>query len=479
MPRLAVDPAGGVWLTFRHHPRPLGRGEIWSSYVLCYEGDHWSFPRQVPQSENLIDNRPALAPYGEGVMMVFSGDHRKTATANREQCDLFATLLLPDEDQAVSPKLAAAAEPAEAEVPAVHPDEAAAVAKMRAYHIAHQGKKLKLLRGEFHRHTEYTAHADGDGLLEDAWRYGLDAADLDWIGNGDHDNGFGDLYCWWQIQKFTDLFNHNPHFVSVLSYERSNAYPNGHRNVIMPKRGIRPLPRGVLRGTPEKGSPDTKILYKYLKHFGGLCASHTSVTDMGTDWRDNDPLVEPIVEIYQGHRHNYEHFGAPRSPTKDTNIGGYQPKGFVWNAFEKGYKFGFEASSDHISTHQSYAVVLTDDASRQGIIDAFKQRHCYAATDNIILDVRCDGHLQGDELQTAQLPALDIHVAGTAPVAKISIIRNSQYVQTFTPGKKDVTLTWTDAAPVAGKVSYYYVRVEQADGNLAWASPMWVTYLGK
>jgi hypothetical protein len=28
----------------------------------------------------------------------------------------------------------------------------------------------------------------------------------------------------------------------------------------------------------------------------------------------------------------------------------------------------------------------------------------------------------------------------------------------------------------AGRTSYYYVRVEQADGNLAWASPMWITY---
>jgi hypothetical protein len=27
---------------------------------------------------------------------------------------------------------------------------------------------------------------------------------------------------------------------------------------------------------------------------------------MGTDWRDNDPVVEPVVEIYQGDRQNYE-----------------------------------------------------------------------------------------------------------------------------------------------------------------------------
>src|SRR5262249_50763048 len=145
------------------------------------------------------------------------------------------------------------------------------------------------------------------------------------------------------------------------------------------KRGVRPLPRlakpGQVQpepGTPEKGSADTKLLYGYLKHFGAICSSHTSATKMGTDWRDNDPELEPVVEIYQGLRHNYEHFGAPRSPTKDTQIGGYEPAGFVWNAFEKGYRFGFQCSSDHVSTHMSYAVLLAPDINRQGVIDTFK-----------------------------------------------------------------------------------------------------------
>ena len=121
---------------------------------------------------------------------------------------------------------------------------------------------------------------------------------------------------------------------------------------------------------------------------------------MGTDWRDNDPEVEPVVEIYQGHRHNYEHFGAPRSPTEATQIGGYQPAGFIWNALEKGYRLGFESSSDHVSTHLSYAIVYAEDTTRPAIIDAFKKRHCYAATDNILLDVRSGDHLMGDIFAT-------------------------------------------------------------------------------
>jgi hypothetical protein len=413
-------------------------------------------------------------PLGKGILTVYSGDNR-IRTANRDQDDLFATILYPiGGTQAL--ELTADAPPAESKLPAVHPNEAAEVARMREARIDAGDKKLRYLRGEFHRHTEYTSHNDGDGLLEDAWRYALDPGNLDWMGVGDHMNGFGVEYFWWQSQKTMDLFNNPPRFVAVVSYERSAVYPNGHRNIILPRRGIRPLPFGDLKGTPEKGSPDTKMLYAYLKQFGGICASHTSGTDMGTDWRDNDPDVEPIVEIYQGHRHNYERPDAPRHATADTQIGGFRPAGFIDNAFDKGYRFGFQSSSDHISTHMSYGMVLTDDMSRQGIIDAFRKRHSYAATDNILVEVRCGTNLMGEAFDTAKKPTLNVTVKGTSPIARIHVIRDNKYVYSTEPKKADVTLSYTDMALQAGKTSFYYVRVEQADGNLAWASPMWITY---
>ena len=35
---------------------------------------------------------------------------------------------------------------------------------------------------------------------------------------------------------------------------------------------------------------------------------------------------------------------------------------------------------------------------------------------------------------------------------------------------------WKDTAAEKGKTSYYYVRGEQADGEIVWVSPMWITY---
>ncbi|MCH7989788.1 MAG: hypothetical protein IID46_11660, partial [Planctomycetes bacterium] len=294
-------------------------------------------------------------------------------------------------------------------------------------------------------------------------------------------NGFGHEYLWWQIQKICDLYHNGPDFIAAITHERSVRYPSGHRNVMIAKRGIRPLPRlsqqrEILYGTKEKGSPDIKLLYDYLKHFNAICSSHTSGTNMGTDWRDNDPDVEPVVEIYQGHRHSYEHAGAPRSATQQTQIGGFQPEGTVWNALEKGYRLGFQSSSDHVSTHMSYAVVLVENPTRQGIIDAFKKRHSYAATDNILVVVRSGDHLMGDEFTTKKRPSLQIEVHGATNIAKVHVVRSNKYVYTAEPNKQKVNLSYTDMDIKPGESHYYYVRIEQSDGNLAWASPLWITY---
>ncbi len=474
VPRLGFAGDGTLWMLVRHHPLPGGAGEVWVGSALAFNGESWSPPMRLANSANLIDNRPALASVGDDLLAVYSSDLRQNANTRGED-DLFAARLvsraatttpkLVDDQAAPAPTLAT-----------VHPEEAADIQKIREYRVNLGGKTLRPLRGEFHRHTEVSSHNDGDGMLEDAWRYALDAANHDWMGDGDHDNGFGYEYLWWLIQKSADLHFNPPRFVGAQTYERSVVYPNGHRNVMMPRRGIRPLPRGELPGTPEAGAPDTKLLYAYLKHFGGICASHTSATDMGTDWRDNDPEVEPVVEIYQGHRHNYEHFGAPRSPTEATQIGGYEPKGFVWNALEKGYKLGFESSSDHVSTHLSYAILYAEDTTRPALIDAFKKRHCYAATDNILLDVRSGDHFMGDTFTTKEKPSLQIVVKGTATVAKLHIIRDNKYAMTTEPNARDVTFRFSDDDAKPGESHYYYVRVEQVDGNLAWGSPVWITY---
>ncbi len=505
-PRLAIDGSGRVWLTYRHREEAIWGnnavmvvGGVWLSYATSLDEKGWSVPRPLSNSDNVLDNRPALVTLAEGPVLAFhSSDGRlrreveMTPERNRRfyshsgtppgvvNNDIFVAALAARPGPAVEPALQG--QPTEAiaaEAPVVHPTEAEDVARLRSHRIQAGGKTYQLLRGEFHRHTEISQDGGSDGALEDMWRYAIDAGRLDWIGNGDHDNGGGKEYTWWQIQKTTDLY-HNPRtFIPMFTYERSVGYPGGHRNVMFPKRGVRTLPRliddnGMRLNNRAGQDEDAAMLYSYLKELGGICASHTSATGMGTDWRANDPKAEPFVEIFQGHRQSYEYLGAPKSARRgEESIGGWRPLGMIWNALALQYRMGFQASSDHISTHISFAIALAEQPTREAIFDAFQRRHCYAATDNILLDVRCGEQLMGDEFERKGPVTLKVLAHGTGPIERVDVIKDFVFVYSVQPGKDRVAFEWTDDEKRPG-LSWYYVRAIQKDGQLAWGSPMWI-----
>src|SRR5207245_2016271 len=72
-------------------------------------------------------------------------------------------------------------------------------------------------------------------------------------------------------------------------------------------------------------------------------------------------------------------------------------------------------------------------------------------------------------------PVLRVHLIGTGEFAKVHVIRDGGVVYMSEPRSREVSFEWRDTAPPAkGGASYYYVRGEQKDGNLVWASPMWI-----
>lgn len=497
--RLTVDVAGRVWLLFRSRAidfRPTV-GSMWLGYAAYYENGTWTGPILLPQSSNLLYSPPTVvAPPSGGIDVVHPTDHRQNhvallaaypsdsldvgmALTNPWTNDLVrSTIEVPGE--ASPPRLVPASNPPDPNATPSESTEAerANIAHARTARATVRGEDLTLLRGEFHRHTEFSSDGGSDGPLQDMWRYAIDVSDLDWVGNGDHDNGHNRPYPWWLIQKTTDAFQIPDRFTTVFSYERSRPYPEGHRNVVFKQRGVRPLPRLPLAKPKDEGpAPDTEMYYRYLAHFGGISAPHTTGTSMGTDWRNRNDEVEPVVEIYQGSRHSYEMPGAPRTmkggPSK-------RSKGFVSHALAKGYRLGFVASSDHHSTHISYAMLWLPEPTREAILEAFRKRRVYAATDDIVADVRMgtgdDERFMGEELEAATAPVLRIRLDGTAPFAKVVIVKDGEEVHTFTPEKKNVRLEWTDPEPEPGVTSHYYVRGEQQDNELVWTSPIWVEY---
>ncbi len=482
-PRLTVDPYGIVYLAYRNSPGSRSPvGVVWQENVVYFDGEKWMGPMAVPHTDGLLDARSALAPIGGAhLLMITTSDHRLTMQPGRGRDQVNADLYAAEIQLDLQPKTAAL-KAATAEIAAQPGQEAKAeieqVKMMREARVKAADGVYQVLRGDFHRHTDISADGGQDGPLIDAYRYMIDAAYLDWGGCCDHENGAGHEYLWWLEQKLADAYHLGGTFVPMFSYERSVPYPEGHRNILFARRGIRPLPR--LPRPPEDAvpgpAPDTQMLYKYLRQFGGIAAAHTSATDQGADWRDNDPKVEPVVEIYQGERQNYEMQGAPQANSETDSIAGWRPLGFVSEALRKGYRLGFLASSDHVSTHMAYANLWVTKPTREGIMEAMHARRVYAATDNILAEVRCGGHFMGEEFTTGEAPRISVKLNGTGEFAKVHIIKDGKTAYTVEPGTANVDFTWKDEAAEKGKTSYYYVRGEQANGELVWASPMWIRF---
>jgi hypothetical protein len=483
LPQLQADGEGRMWLAFRHRtclmPREDGwaaRGR-WDVYATAYLGGaRWLIPFELPASAGRIDMRISSQRDRKGqVYFAYASDNRRLpGMAPRNHHVAVSKLGNAPAFGADNALVEWVNEPIK--VKKVHPREKEQVARIRAYKAEVGGKTYRIYRGDLHRHTDISSDGPGDGSLMDLHRYARDAAALDFVLVADHNMGHDNEYCWWRTQQANDLYTVPGAFFSMYGYERSVRYPNGHRNVIWPERGHRtlPLPKPLLAAM----KADTPRLYDYLRRTGGICTAHTSASDQGTNWEDaHDPTLEPFVEIFQGYHTSYEAPGAPKAINDKTDRihGPYKGDGFVSMALEKGYRLGFQSSSDHISTHVSYACIYSEDFSRKGLVEAMRRRHSYAATDNIILDVRLGSHLMGEEVRTKE-PRFDVIVLGTGPIDKVEILRNNAVMHTLEPKGDEARFTWQDRAPLQGeKASFYYVRVLQKDGNMAWGSPIWVT----
>jgi hypothetical protein len=492
LPHLALDGKGRLWALFQVRTSTANNrqdfwaaGGLWDLYLTTLDGSGWRPATLVPHSTVRNEPPAQIAPAADRVWMTWGNDGRDLGGlstgyegATMIHYNVFAaSAQSPGATAGVA--LAGFHDSTSGAAP-VHKNEIQDVSKMRSYRTEVGGVTYRVLRGDFHRHTEISADGSGDGSLEDYYRYMMDAAEMDTGIVTDHNMGGDVEYSWWRTEKSYDVFHVRGRFTPLFGYERSVPYPNGHRNVVFPERGTRTLPLGQDEASGKLNTGP--ILYPYLRQARGICMAHSLATGQGTDYRDNDPEFEPLVEIYQGYHAAYEYEGGPRAETASNAVsihGAYRPAGFWWNALAKGLKLGVQASSDHISTHTSYAMIYSPSEERRDIVESMRQRHAYAATDNILVDFQAEAsggarHLMGDEFRDAGgQPKLTAKIVGTERIRQIELIRNNQFVYTIAPDKISADFTFIDKNPQPGE-SYYYLRVTQIDGNLAWSSPIWI-----
>jgi hypothetical protein len=493
LPRLACDVTGRIWLAFQVRTTAANnRADYWASggnweyFLTTLEGGTWTPAMPVPESGSRPEGPLALATSAGGLWMAWTNHDRPfglgpAARPARPVGWLVSAGFMPSPAAAPAPDLVALADTPLGEVALVHPNEVEAVRRIRSYRTRAGGVEYRIVRGDFHRHTEISSDGAGDGSVEDYFRYMIDAAEMDTGIIADHNAGNDDEYQWWRTEKAIDLYHIPGRFMPLFGYERSVRYPNGHRNIVFARRGVRTLP--ISQEEQQVKINTGAVLYPYLRKNRGIAMLHSLATGQGSDYRDNDPELEPLVEVYQGYHASYEYPGAPRAESANFIVpvhAGYRPEGFWWNALAKGLRLGVQASSDHIGVHNSYSLIYTPGVSREQILESMRSRRAYAATDNIIVDFRATDstgaeHMMGEAFTSATSPRFVFRITGTDKLAVVEIIKNGKFVYRMEPAAATAEFVWTDREATPGE-SYYYVRVTQEDRNLAWSTPMWVKY---
>jgi hypothetical protein len=266
------------------------------------------------------------------------------------------------------------------------------------------------------------------------------------------------------------MFHLPGRFVTFFGYERTVAYPGGHRNVISTRRDMQPFRISDEEFTGVEAPGDR--LFPSVRTAGDIAIPHTTATGGGTDFRDDDPAAQPIAEIFQGLRGSYE---SPETPIK--GAGTNHPQGLLWTAWNRGMKLGVIASSDHYSTHQSYANVWAGEFTAQAIHDAMKQRHTFASTDTFVIrfSAQSGGRraAMGEVLRASSPPQLAIAVEGATALDRIELIGNGKILLTRTPAAATDSFTWK-GTELPEKNAHYYIRAIQKDKQIAWSSPIWV-----
>jgi len=439
--QLVVDGQNRPWIVYRHFYVPwIGivlahhKQENMRIYARCLLPDGWSKLYSFKEGQGDGGQRISVSPEPDGIALAWTvgrTDRRKTkdphgvAFAEIKAPDLKPILPVPTHIR----KLTSQDKP-----PEVNPRRRAST------DLA--GKHYELWYGDLHRHTDISlCFSPVDGTIDDAYRYAIDAAPLDFLGITDHthDLAMGDelALIWWRSRK--EVNRHLlPSFIPFFSYERSRG--DTDHNVIS-------LRDDMLR-------PHTYPLPQFWKELdtNTLTIPHQPFNPVL--WKNKDDVHRPLLEIYQGMRNNIE-------------------ESDMQQGLNGGHHFGIISSSDHLSTGASFACVWSDKPTREGIFRSMQARRTFGATAKIVLKVTAGDHWMGEIFSAKKMPPIQIEAQGSADIKTIDVLIDGKVAKTFPCNGSQAKLSYESPSSLTGN-HIFFIRLQQTDGNHAWSSPLWI-----
>lgn len=350
--------------------------------------------------------------------------------------------------------------------------------------------------GQLHSHTQYS---DGAGSLESALAYIKalpDSANVDFVAFTDHSNYFdksgaanpeGALYDMSQATEYSQetwkaykdavaAFNteNAGSMVAIAGFEMTWSGGPGHINTFNTPGIVSRNNTTLNNKTKDAG---LQAYYKLLSQTEGV-DSISQFNHPGTtfgnfiDFGYWDAVVDTrmyMVEVGNGEGQ----IGA----------GGYYPSYEQYiMALDKGWHVAPTNNQDNHkgrwgNANDARDVILTDDFSESGIYAALRARRMYATEDkNLELDYTVNGNMMGSIIDVPEKLNFEISFNDpdrTDSIAKVELVVNSGKVAYIWDSAADLT-KGSVSVELAPEYTYYFVRVTEADGDLAVTAPVWV-----
>jgi len=375
-------------------------------------------------------------------------------------------------------------------------------------------EKMEVYFGDIHAHSVYS---DGVGdadefYLRNRYYYKDDFASLT-----DHDylDGIELSYSTFEwMCNLANRFNTPNEFVTFCSYEwtppaiafhseQGQKVGEGHKNVYYSGN------KGPLYSYGDKDTnTGMKLLKKLRKSMGtkDVIVIPHHIGWSNCNWEGHDEKLQPLIEICSTHgRYEYEG-NTPIGYRKDQVI----PGKFVQDMLNKGFKLGFTGGSDShgliwhgIFPRQGYGdaipssavgwkknafrtgltAIIAPELTRKSLFESLKRRRCYATSGaKIFLDFRIENHLMGSDIKVNKNPLIFVKVIGTNGLRSIDIVRDGHIMASYISPNinnelKNISFSIKDNNITRQSNHYYYLRVLQEDGEMAWSSPIWVCCL--
>lgn len=310
---------------------------------------------------------------------------------------------------------------------------------------------------------------------------------------------------WKQLSSQIAEFNEESRFITLLGFQWFAKTPEeGLRELIYWKDN-----KPILRKKDAKSNTLKKIYKSHTPKEILSIPCFTMAKGFETAFEDFSPEYERVVEIYNawGSSECSEKEGNPRPICTEGEEGVLESeKGSIRNALNHNCRFGFVAgglddrgiySELYESNQAQYSpgltAILAIEQSREALLQALYNRTCYATTgERIIIGFFIAGAQMGSELNTKAKPGLVLNrhitgfVAGTDEIQEVNLIRNGKVFHTLHSKESHFEFNYDDSEALSKVILpssderpafvYYYLRVIQKNGQMAWSSPIWIDY---